>query len=209
MNDDGLPDYYEDLQISPNADSETIERVFRLLAKRYHPDNMETGNADAFNRITLAYKVLEDKEKRASYDARYEALRAKRWKSSETALFSRGFENDEWLRKRILSILYIERRNDPAGSGLGLWRIEQLTGLPESVLEFHVWYMKEKGWLKRTDTGGYGITAAGVDTVEEGEIILSEDRMLPDPDHLSESAKPHHKPNNANHRVRRITPNPF
>ena len=36
-------DYYEDLQVSPNADQETIERVYRLLAKRYHPDNHLTG----------------------------------------------------------------------------------------------------------------------------------------------------------------------
>jgi len=41
MNNQSLPDYYEDLQISPIADLETIERVFRLLAKRYHPDNKD------------------------------------------------------------------------------------------------------------------------------------------------------------------------
>jgi curved DNA-binding protein len=31
--------YYETLQLSPNADQATIERVYRLLAKKYHPDN--------------------------------------------------------------------------------------------------------------------------------------------------------------------------
>ena len=179
MNDDRLPDYYEDLQISPNADSETIERVFRLLAKRCHPDNKDTGNADAFTRISSAYKVLADAEKRAAYDARHVAVKAENLKASEMAS-SKRFENDELLRKRILSILYIERRNDASSSSVGLWRIEQLIGLPEKILEFHVWYMKEKGWIQRTDTGGYAITAAGVDAVEEGEIILSNDRLLPD-----------------------------
>ena len=85
MNNDRLPDYYEDLQISANADSETIERVFRLLAKRYHPDNNVTGNADAFTRISSAYKVLADVEKRASYDACHVALKAEKWKASETS----------------------------------------------------------------------------------------------------------------------------
>ena len=42
-------DYYEDLQVSSNADVETIERVYRLLAKRYHPDNNGTGDAEKFN----------------------------------------------------------------------------------------------------------------------------------------------------------------
>jgi hypothetical protein len=35
MNNDRLPNYYEDLQISANADSENIERVFRLLWERH------------------------------------------------------------------------------------------------------------------------------------------------------------------------------
>lgn len=208
MNNESLSDYYEDLQISPNADSETIERVFRLLAKRYHPDNKDTGNADAFNRISSAYKVLVDDEKRASYDVRYDILKAKKWKAPETASSSRSFENDERLRKRILSILYIERRNDASGSGLGLWRIEQLIDLPEKILEFHVWYMKEKGWIQRTDTGGYAITAAGVDAVEEGEIIFSDDRLLPGPDEFSDARKTATKTNNFKSRSQRLIPNP-
>jgi curved DNA-binding protein len=208
MNNDRLSDFYEDLQISPNADLETIERVFRLLAKRYHPDNKDTGNADAFNRISLAYKVLADAEKRASYDARCGTSPAETWKAPETAS-SRGFENDEHLRKRILSILYIERRNDASNSGVGLWRIEQLIGLPEKILEFHVWYMKEKGWIQRTDTGGYAITAAGVDAVEEGEIILADDRLLPIPDSLAIQTKVIPKTNSFINRSRGPIPNPF
>jgi curved DNA-binding protein len=96
MNNDCLPDYYEDLQISSNADSETIERVFRLLAKRCHPDNKDTGNADAFTRISLAYKVLGDDEKRASYDARCMTLKAETWKASETSS-SRCFDNEDFV----------------------------------------------------------------------------------------------------------------
>ena len=207
MNNDRLPDYYEDLQISSNADSETIERVFRLLAKRYHPDNKDTGNADAFTRISSAYKVLADAEKRAAYDARYVAVKAEKWKASETSS-SRSLENDEHLRKRILSILYIERRNDASSSSVGLWRIEQLIGLPEKILEFHVWYMKEKGWIQRTDTGGYAITAAGVDAVEEGEIILSNDRLLPDHGSSVNQTKFTPKTNSFNSRSQRLIPDP-
>ena len=39
-------DYYEILEISPNANSETVERIFRYLAMRYHPDNRETGDGE-------------------------------------------------------------------------------------------------------------------------------------------------------------------
>ena len=44
-------DYYELLQISPNAEPETIHRVYRLLAQRFHPDNKETGDARRFRTI--------------------------------------------------------------------------------------------------------------------------------------------------------------
>ncbi len=77
MNQNNLIDYYEDLQVSSNADIETIERVYRLLAKRYHPDNNGTGNAEKFTRIKEAYNVLSDPEKRASFDIKYEKERTR------------------------------------------------------------------------------------------------------------------------------------
>src|SRR5258706_18025 len=40
------PDYYEVLQISPNAEPETVDREFRILPARYHPANPETGDAE-------------------------------------------------------------------------------------------------------------------------------------------------------------------
>lgn len=72
-------DYYEILQLSPRADQETIERIYRLLAKRYHPDNRQTGNAERFDELTKAYRVLSNPEKRAGYDAKYEAGNAHQW----------------------------------------------------------------------------------------------------------------------------------
>jgi hypothetical protein len=62
-------DCYEVMQLGPNADAETISRVYRLLAFRYHPDNSETGNSEMFLRLSEAHQILSDPEKRASYDA--------------------------------------------------------------------------------------------------------------------------------------------
>ncbi|HEX2453984.1 MAG TPA: DnaJ domain-containing protein, partial [Vicinamibacterales bacterium] len=60
-------DYYEVLQISPNAEPDTIQRVYRLLAQRYHPDNQETGNTAKFRLIHEAYAVLSDPDVRVKY----------------------------------------------------------------------------------------------------------------------------------------------
>lgn len=208
MPNDALPDYYEDLQVSPNADAETIERVFRLLAKRYHPDNQDTGHAETFNRISTAYRVLSNDEQRASYDARHEAWRARKWKTSGAVSSAGSWKNDESLRHRILSILYVERRNDASGSGIGLWRLEQLLGMPERLLEFHVWYMKEKGWIQRTDNGGYAITARGVDAVEESQTLQPSQRLLPGPADRTVQTPAPRKVNSFERRSQTPLPNP-
>ena len=73
-------DLYELLQISPNADSDTIHRVYRLLAQRYHPDNQETADPEVFRKVLEAYQVLSDPEKRAGYDSQYKTYRERRWR---------------------------------------------------------------------------------------------------------------------------------
>ena len=58
--DSSFVDYYEVLQISPNAQPETIQRVYRLLAQLYHPDNKESGDETLFEQVLQAYRVLSD-----------------------------------------------------------------------------------------------------------------------------------------------------
>src|SRR3984893_15249967 len=80
MATDQAVDYYEILQISANAEPETVHRVYRLLAQQFHPDNAETGNDARFRLIAEAYEVLSDPGRRAQYDVAYHALRQARWR---------------------------------------------------------------------------------------------------------------------------------
>lgn len=178
MREQPFDDYYEYLQISPNADLETIERVYRLLAKKYHTDNKATGNLEKFELLTKAYRTLSNPEKRAAYDANYEEAKNRQWKAISKASSSEGFEMDEQIRRTILSILYIKRRENPSDSGVGTWQLENMMGWPEKTLEFHIWYLKEKHWIERTDTGGFAITANGVDKIEKDGFILGKNRLL-------------------------------
>jgi curved DNA-binding protein CbpA len=188
MNENSFDDHYEDLQVSANADQETIERVYRLLAKRYHPDNSGSGSVEKFDIITKAFKALSQPEKRAAYDATYAEKKGRVLKAYAQASAPGGFAPDSNIRRQILSVLYIERRQDPEKAGVGLWRIEQLLGWPEKMLEFHTWYLKERKFIERTDTGGFAITAAGVDEVEKDGMILGKDRLLPETTDTDEAA---------------------
>src|SRR2546421_12831985 len=80
MADTNNVDYYEILQVSQSADPETIHRVYRFLAQRFHPDNAETGNEARFREIHQAYTVISDAEQRARYDISYQQHRKERWR---------------------------------------------------------------------------------------------------------------------------------
>jgi curved DNA-binding protein len=178
MKEELFLDYYEVLQLSPNAHGETIERVFRILAKRYHPDNKATGSPEKFNELTNAYKVLSDPEKRAAYDVKYDNQRALKWDLFAEASASEGTEGDERIQQAILSLLYLTRRRDASNPGMGAIELERILGCPEKHMEFHIWYLREKRWIERTDNGGFAITADGVDAAKENDFLLRKDRLL-------------------------------
>jgi curved DNA-binding protein len=179
MEKEASKDYYEILQVSPKADQEVIERIYRLLAKRYHPDNKHTGDASKFGSLMEAYHVLSDPEKRAGYEDHYKAANAYQSSIFSNASQPRGPEAERRVHEAILSILYVARREDVMKPGVGIVLLEKLLGLSGKALEFHVWYLKEKGWIQRVETGEFAITASGVDVVVEKNLILRKDRLLP------------------------------
>lgn len=165
--DNDLVDYYELLQISPNAEPETIHRVFRLLAQRWHPDNQETGDAGRFRLIHQAYLVLNDPEKRAQYDVAYEQHRQTRWRAISTERRAENhFELEQILRLTVLEVLYAHRRTAIDSAGVFLLELEKLTGRPREHLEFTIWYLLQKRFIQRGDNSCLAITGDGVDYLE-------------------------------------------
>jgi len=179
MSDSLLKDYYEILQVSPRADRDTIERVFRFLTNRFHPDNRETGDAERFTEIVDAYEVLSSAVKRAQYDLSYERVRESRWKMFSHEATSDDLATDTRIRLAIMSILYIVRRNNPAQPGVGTVELERLLECPEPVVKFHCWYLRENNWIVRLETGHLAISALGVDRLFElGGPAKSDEQVI-------------------------------
>lgn len=62
-------DYYQVLGVDRSADQEDIQRAYRKLARRLHPDiNKDPGAEERFKQLGEAYEVLSDEKKRARYD---------------------------------------------------------------------------------------------------------------------------------------------
>jgi DnaJ domain len=62
------PTLYDVLEVSPHASKETIDAAFRALSKRYHPDNLGTGDASRMRKLIEAHEILKDERKRVAYN---------------------------------------------------------------------------------------------------------------------------------------------
>src|SRR5712675_1910220 len=114
-------DYYEMLRVSPGAELESIQRVHRALAARYHPDNKETGNLERFLKVNEAFKILSDPEKRRE--------------------FTEGVDGEVNRRIGLLCLLYTQRRINQILPALSVLEIEQVMFIPREHLSFTIWYL--------------------------------------------------------------------
>jgi curved DNA-binding protein CbpA len=168
MTDETPVDFYEALQVSANAEPDTIHRVFRLLAQRFHPDNKETGSEAKFREIHAAYSVLSDPERRARYDIKYQQLRNERWRLISSAQHPENeFEAEVIARLTVLEALYMRRRMEPGSPTLYSSELEPLLGRPREHLEFTLWYLAQRKYVARDDQSRLLITADGVDYLEQ------------------------------------------
>lgn len=63
-------DYYKTLGVERSASADEIKRAYRKLANKHHPDKNKNNpkSSEMFAKVSEAYEVLSDKDKRAKYD---------------------------------------------------------------------------------------------------------------------------------------------
>jgi curved DNA-binding protein CbpA len=159
-------DYYEVLQISRKADIETIHRVYRMMATRFHPDNPITGNTDTFLHLKRAYNVLADPVRRAQYDDTRLIEDQGPLPIFELKEFVYGLTGEVNRRLGVLSLLYNQCRASLDLPGLSVLDLEKRMGFPREHLNFTLWYLRARGYVRRVENSDYGITVEGIDFIE-------------------------------------------
>lgn len=165
-------DYYEFLQISPHADFETIHRVYRYLAARFHPDNPDTGDPEKFFLLKSAYDVLSDPDQRSGYDREYETEAPVKTPLSDSVDFMDQVQGELNRRLAVLAVLYYKRRSNPYDPHVSLAEIEQRMGFPRDYLDFTTWYLAKKGYITKADNSDFSLTAEGVDFIETQRVKI-------------------------------------
>lgn len=92
-------DYYQILGVAKKATAAEIKKAYRKLAVKWHPDknpNNKAASEEKFKKISEAYAVLSDPEKRQQYD-NFGSADQYRQQYSQEDIF-RGFDLDEILR---------------------------------------------------------------------------------------------------------------
>ncbi|MGE5855027.1 MAG: hypothetical protein ACM34C_00555, partial [Syntrophaceae bacterium] len=117
----------------------------------------------------------------AGYDVKYQDYWNSKWKLASEAGNGTAFSDDRETRESLLSLLYVQRRRDTRHPALSDYDMARLLGKPFELVEFHVWYVKAKGWVERLDTGQVAISAVGVDEVEKNRLRLRNDHLLSAP----------------------------
>ena len=119
-------DYYEILGVKENAAADEIKKVYRGLAKKYHPDANPNNKAaeEKFKEISEAYYVLSDTKKRREYDAYKHSGFSQgqgHGRSSQGFQGAQGFDFEEILRA-------FSARGGPASGGRGNYRVRSSGG---------------------------------------------------------------------------------
>ena len=183
MSDDGgFIDYYDVLGVGPDCGPKALEKAYRDLAKVYHPDHSGTADVTKFKEVIEAYKALRHPDERAKYDAIFFANEKpdadEGAGEGERAGEDKAALDDAQAHARILLQLYKQRREKAQDAGVPEFAILDALECSEAHLEFHLWYLRAKGFIERNEQGMYAITIEGVDHVIAMSQTSKMERLL-------------------------------
>jgi len=168
-----LPDPAQDceelLRLGTSGESVEFEKLFRTLAFRYHPDNQETGNPEAFLQVREIHLILSAAGSQNRKSAREHRVREVHDPGESISAHHTGSQPGlapfpgRSRRFAVLRLLYEKRIEDCQCAGVPQQEIESITGLPSQEVGFILWYLREKGAVVAGDSRSYAISATGID----------------------------------------------
>lgn len=154
------PDYHELLRAGMDGDLDHsgLDRLYRSLAARYHPDKGDSGNSETFLRIAQAYQILS---------ASQVQVESGLTKPAQGFAWQERLRNLKDKKAAILGLLCDRRISDYRNATVSESELESLTGLTSNEVGFILWYLREKGAVTLIGhSSDHAISAAGIDILE-------------------------------------------
>ena len=169
-------DHYAVLGIDPKADSEIIKRAFNEMNLKYDPATPETGDAEKYEAVQVAFEVLSDVSLRRGFDR----LKGVNQNEGEAKFsgpeFFELFGRDTLVRMVILCVLYDRRRTHPYTPTLSMRALENIVSISNDELFVALWYLKQRNLVVNDDKSSLQITVDGLDFLESkhpsAEVML-------------------------------------
>jgi curved DNA-binding protein len=167
------------LQVSPNCSAKALESAFHYLAKMYHPDHSTSPDVEKLTRVIEAHKVLKEASTRAEYDLLYATETGFVFDQVAQGPRTGGAPvSDADAHNEMLMILYTKKRQDAGGTGVARFVVQQALACSDDVFEFHIWYLKEKGFIRTAEDGTLAITIEGVDRVISHSRAAAQEKLM-------------------------------
>ena len=171
MPEEKFIDYYDLLEISSTENAEAVEAAVRAQLRRYSPQNKTTADAEKFELVKKAYLALSNPKSRSSYDAEHKRRNGGVEPAEQQSLITDAMRAEVSKRHVILTVLYERMLKKPQDGALTGMEISSGVGMDFESLEFPIWFLREKGYISRTDVGDLRITAKGVEWLEESHGV--------------------------------------
>jgi curved DNA-binding protein CbpA len=159
-------DHYEVLGLDARADSDAIQRAYAKLAQKYNSRNAQTGDAEKFEAVNMAYETLSDPELRAVFDRVKGTAQEESGQKFSGVEFFDALGNEALRRTAILCVLYDRRLRKPSTPSLSMRHLEVIVEATAEELTSAIWYLKQRGLVASDDKSSLQITVDGMDFLE-------------------------------------------
>lgn len=184
--------YYEILQVSPDASEEVICAAYRSLAKKYHPDSGVETDSEKFVRIEEAYHILSNAEEREKYDEMLKSQKSSIQESEEqddspvadhdiegakdgSGLFAKLFAYLFWIFVIACFVTNMEQYRMKIYNAIGRYEFNEDSG--NCNVTINVEYKKKL--LKRTPKVWLNVDGKRVQVLKEGDDYDYECKLSP------------------------------
>jgi curved DNA-binding protein CbpA len=170
-------DHYEVLGVEVNADSSAIQLAYSELSQKYDLSNIETGDAEKLEAVSLAYEVLSQPDLRKEFDKLKGVGEDQSGPKFSGLEFFESLGRETGMRSAILCVLYDRRRAKPFTPSLSMRHLENILAASTDQLAFALWYLKQRGLVTSDDKSSLQISVEGMEHLES--LRPSSENVMP------------------------------